>query len=162
MTTLWRFESNGWPRDRLIAFDTVNPLSGADFDKPEKDRSTSAEHTAHRVAEIDRVRKLTGTVIVLVANSRGGLQRSRTPTGTMTALAGAPSSGNANSINDRDTVIGHSGTKAWVLDDGVPTYLDDLPAVRAAGFTFMIPIDINERGWIVGWANTPRGQRGLC
>ena len=78
----------------------------------------------------------------------------------MTPIAGAPSVGTAYGINDRGTVIGHNGTKAWVLDDGVLTYLDDLPGVRAKGVTFMIPTDINERGWIAAWGSTPAGARG--
>ena len=74
MTTLWRFESNGWPRDRLFAFDVIDPTSGPEFDKPAPNTTTSAEHTAQLAAEVDRVRKLTGAdKVVLVANSRGGL-----------------------------------------------------------------------------------------
>ena len=74
ITTLWRFESNGWPRDRLFAFDIVNPTSGPEFDKPQDNRTTAAEHTAQLAAEVDRVRRLTGAdKVVLVANSRGGL-----------------------------------------------------------------------------------------
>lgn len=77
----------------------------------------------------------------------------------MTALPLA--SGNAQAINDRGAIVGISNGKAYLLDDGVLTILDDLPEVRAKGFTGLIPIDINERGWIVGWGNTPTGQRGF-
>jgi pimeloyl-ACP methyl ester carboxylesterase len=74
MTTLWRFESNGWPRERLFAFDIINPTSGPEFDKPAPNTTTSAEHLAQVIAEIDRVRRITGAdKVVLVANSRGGL-----------------------------------------------------------------------------------------
>ena len=73
-TTLWRFESNGWPRDRLFALDLANPFSPDEFDKPQPARSTSAEHTALVAAEVERVLKVTGAdKVVLVANSRGGL-----------------------------------------------------------------------------------------
>src|SRR5258708_38477317 len=45
LTTVWRFESNGWPRERLFALD----------------------------AEVERVRRLTGAPkVALVGNSRGG------------------------------------------------------------------------------------------
>jgi pimeloyl-ACP methyl ester carboxylesterase len=51
LTTLWRFESNGWPRERLHAIDAPNPLSRDD----------------------DAVLKRTGAKqVVLVGNSRGG------------------------------------------------------------------------------------------
>ena len=79
--------------------------------------------------------------------------------GVMTALP-LPS-GSASGINDRGVVIGHSGNKAYLLEDGVVTYLDDLPEVKAKGFTFLAPVDINERGWITGWGITPAGQRGF-
>ena len=73
-TTLWRFESNGWPRERLFAFDVIYPIAGPEFDKPQPRRTTAGEHTAQLAAEVERVRRLTGAdKVVLVANSRGGL-----------------------------------------------------------------------------------------
>ena len=41
-TTIWRFESNGWPRGRLHAIDLPYPLSREDDGKPQDGR-TSAE-----------------------------------------------------------------------------------------------------------------------
>jgi triacylglycerol lipase len=73
ITTLWRFESNGWPRERLFALDAPYPLGRADDAKPQEGRSGSAEHMALLAAEVERVRKLTGEQkVVLVGNSRGG------------------------------------------------------------------------------------------
>jgi len=54
-------------------------------------------------------------------------------------------------INDRGDVIGAiDGAGAFLLEDGELTRLDQLPAVRAAGWTQLLPTDINNRGWIVG------------
>lgn len=70
--TVWRFESNGWPRDRLFALDAAYPLARSDDAKPQEGRSGTAEHMAQLAAEIERVRKLTGAdKVALVGNSRG-------------------------------------------------------------------------------------------
>lgn len=72
-TIVWRFESNGWPRDRLFALDAPNPLARADDSKPQEGRTGTAEHMDILSKEIERVRKLTGAEkVVLVGNSRGG------------------------------------------------------------------------------------------
>ena len=58
-------------------------------------------------------------------------------------------------INDRGDVVGVlNGTEAFLLEDGVLTRLGDLPAVRAAGWTRLLPQAINGRGWIVGMGLT--------
>src|SRR5258706_7186085 len=73
LTTIWRFESNGWPRERLFALDAPNPLALSDDAKPQEGRTSSAEHLQQVAAEVERVRKLTGAdKVVLVGNSRGG------------------------------------------------------------------------------------------
>jgi pimeloyl-ACP methyl ester carboxylesterase len=72
-TTLWRFESNGWPRDRLFALDAAYPLARTDDAKPQDGRTSAVEHMQQLAAEVDRVRRLTGADrVVLVGNSRGG------------------------------------------------------------------------------------------
>ncbi|MES2100573.1 MAG: alpha/beta fold hydrolase [Pseudomonadota bacterium] len=72
-TTLWRFESNGWPRDRLHAVDIPWPLSRDDDTKPQDGRSSTAENMAYLSAEVDKVLMATGArQVVLIANSRGG------------------------------------------------------------------------------------------
>jgi hypothetical protein len=71
-TTIWRFESNGWPRDRLFALDAPYPLARTDDGKPQAGRSSTAEHMAQVAAEVERVRRVTGAErVVLVGNSRG-------------------------------------------------------------------------------------------
>jgi pimeloyl-ACP methyl ester carboxylesterase len=72
-TTIWRFESNGWPRERLHALDL--PLANArnDDTKPQAGRSSIAEYTAYLKSEVDKVLARTGArQVVLVGNSRGG------------------------------------------------------------------------------------------
>lgn len=72
-TTIWRFESNGWPRERLHAIDVPYPLARADDSKPEAGRTSTSEHMAFLKAEVDQVLQRTGArQVVLMANSRGG------------------------------------------------------------------------------------------
>lgn len=100
-----------------------------------------------------------GVVVGSSHTSSGESRPFKWSDGVMSALPvpiGSPSG-----INDRGAIIGNTGQKAWLLDDGVLTYLDDLPEVRAKGFTSLTAVDLNERGWIVGWGNTPAGQRGF-
>ncbi|KRD48260.1 twin-arginine translocation pathway signal [Acidovorax sp. Root275] len=71
--TAWRFESNGWPRERLHAIDVPYPLSRDDDTKPQPGRTSAAEHMAYLKTEVDKVLKATGaSKVVLVGNSRGG------------------------------------------------------------------------------------------
>ena len=71
--TVWRFESNGWPRDRLYAIDLPYPLARDDDAKPQPGRSSTAEHMAWLAGEVDKVRTATGAdKVVLIGNSRGG------------------------------------------------------------------------------------------
>lgn len=73
LTTLWRFESNGWPRERLHAVDMPYPLARDADDKEQPDRSSSAEAMAFLAGEVDAVLRRTGaTQVVLIGNSRGG------------------------------------------------------------------------------------------
>ena len=72
-TTVWRFESNGWPRDRLFAIDHPYPQSRDADDVAQPGRSSAAEHRAFLAAEVERVLRATGArQVVLIGNSRGG------------------------------------------------------------------------------------------
>jgi triacylglycerol lipase len=72
-TTLWRFESNGWPRNRLHAIEVPYPLARDEDAKPQAGRTSTAEHAAYLSAEVDKVLAATGArQVVLLANSRGG------------------------------------------------------------------------------------------
>ena len=72
-TTIWRFESNGWPRERLHAIDMPYPLARDDDAKPQAGRSSTAEHMAFLAAEVTRVLAAArADKVILVGNSRGG------------------------------------------------------------------------------------------
>ncbi len=72
-TTVWRFESNGWPADRLTAINVPYPLARDDDGKPQPGRSSTAQNMAYLSAAVDKVLKTTGAgKVVLVGNSRGG------------------------------------------------------------------------------------------
>ena len=71
-TMAWRFESNGWPRERLFAIDMPYPLARDDDGKPQEGRTSAAQSMQQLAAEVERVRKLTAAdKVVLVGNSRG-------------------------------------------------------------------------------------------
>lgn len=73
ITTLWRFESNGYPRDRLFTIDFPNPKARDDDSKTEINRSSTEEQKEQLSARVDEVLAKTGaTKLVLVGNSRGG------------------------------------------------------------------------------------------
>jgi triacylglycerol lipase len=72
-TTVWRFESNGWPRDRLYAIDVPYPQARGDDARPQAGRSSAAENMAFLKAQVEKVLSTTGAKhLVLVGNSRGG------------------------------------------------------------------------------------------
>ena len=72
-TTLWRFESNGWPRERLFAVNLPYPQSRDLDGVAQAGRSSTADQLAALTTEIDAVLRRTGaSQVVLMANSRGG------------------------------------------------------------------------------------------
>lgn len=72
-TTLWRFESNGWPRERLFALDQPYPLARDDDAVVQPGRSSTTDSAAFLKAQVERVLKVTGAAkVVLIGNSRGG------------------------------------------------------------------------------------------
>ncbi|HEY0886167.1 MAG TPA: alpha/beta fold hydrolase [Ramlibacter sp.] len=72
-TTIWRFESNGWPRERLHAIDLPYPLARSVDATPQPGRTSTAEHMAFLKGEVGKVLQATGArQVVLVGNSRGG------------------------------------------------------------------------------------------
>jgi probable HAF family extracellular repeat protein len=60
-------------------------------------------------------------------------------------------------LNNRDSIVGNNvkNGKAFLYEDGVLTYLSDLPEMRAAGWVSFAPFMINDRGWIAGVAWKP-------
>jgi triacylglycerol lipase len=71
-TVMWRFESNGWPRERLHAIDLPYPLARDEDDKQQPGRSSSDEHMRALAAEVDKVLQASGARrVVLYGSSRG-------------------------------------------------------------------------------------------
>lgn len=73
MTTLWRFETNFWPRDRMMAISLPDPVARADDAVAQPDRSSTAEQTQRLAAAVAELRAKTRAArVALVGNSRGG------------------------------------------------------------------------------------------
>ena len=71
-TTIWRFESNGYPPDRLQAVDFAYPQARNDDATPMVGRSDTGDQMRQLAAFVARVRQSTGAdKVALVANSRG-------------------------------------------------------------------------------------------
>ncbi len=72
-TTVWRFESNGWPANRLHAMDIPYPLARDVDTQAQPGRTSTTEQMALLKAEVEKVIQATGArKVVLVSNSRGG------------------------------------------------------------------------------------------
>ncbi len=73
MTTLWRMESNGVPRDRMLAINFTDPLGRADDTKPEPNKSSTEDQRRELSDAVRELKRRTGAPrIALVGNSRGG------------------------------------------------------------------------------------------
>jgi hypothetical protein len=73
MTTIWRMESNGVPRERMFAINFTDPLARTD-DKVEQANRSSTEDARRELADaIKQLKQTTGAArVALVGNSRGG------------------------------------------------------------------------------------------
>jgi pimeloyl-ACP methyl ester carboxylesterase len=73
LTTLWRFESNGVPSDRLLAVNFTDPLARSDDAVPQPNRSSTEDQRRELAEAVAEFRRRTGASrVALVANSRGG------------------------------------------------------------------------------------------
>ncbi|MCA1669432.1 MAG: hypothetical protein LC793_18960 [Thermomicrobia bacterium] len=71
-TMLWRFESNGYARERLFTIDYPNPTARDDDTVPQPSRSGTEEQRTQLAAKVDAVLAQTGAAkLILVGNSRG-------------------------------------------------------------------------------------------
>jgi hypothetical protein len=73
ITTLWRMESNGVPREKMLAINFTDPLARSD-DKVEQPNRSSTEDQRRELGEaVKELQRRTGAQrIALVGNSRGG------------------------------------------------------------------------------------------
>jgi pimeloyl-ACP methyl ester carboxylesterase len=73
MTTLWRMETNGVSRDRMLAVNFTDPLSRTDDAKPEPNRSSTEDQRRELGEAVQQLKRRTGAArVALVGNSRGG------------------------------------------------------------------------------------------
>jgi pimeloyl-ACP methyl ester carboxylesterase len=73
MTTLWRMESNGVPRERMSAINFSDPLARTDDAKPEPNKSSTEDQRRELADAISELKRRTGAArVALVGNSRGG------------------------------------------------------------------------------------------
>jgi pimeloyl-ACP methyl ester carboxylesterase len=73
ITTLWRMESNGVPRDRMLAIDFTDPLARTDDAVAQPNRSSTKDQRRELGEAIKELKRRTGAPrVALVGNSRGG------------------------------------------------------------------------------------------
>src|SRR5437879_890899 len=73
MTTLWRMESNGIPRNRMFAINFTDPLARTDDKVPQPNRSSTEDQRRELGEAIKELQRRTGASrVALVGNSRGG------------------------------------------------------------------------------------------
>lgn len=101
MTQLWRFESNGFSRERMVALNMLDPQARADDATPQPGRSSSAEQRDQLAAALKNALAETGAgQAIVVAHGRGGLTARNLLSDQATALlasrlilCGAPNHG---------------------------------------------------------------------
>lgn len=73
ITTLWRMESNGVPRDRMLAINFTDPLARSDDAVAQPNRSSTEDQRRELDEAIKELKRRTGAPrVALVGNSRGG------------------------------------------------------------------------------------------
>lgn len=73
MTTIWRMESNGIARDRMMAINFTDPLARSDDTVAQANRSSTDDQRRELAAAIAELKRRTGAArVALVASSRGG------------------------------------------------------------------------------------------
>ncbi len=73
ITTLWRMESNGIARDRMMAINFTDPNARTDDTVEQANRSSTEDQRRELAAAIAELKRRTGAArVALVGNSRGG------------------------------------------------------------------------------------------
>src|SRR5882757_9013894 len=73
ITTWWRMESNGVPRDRMLAINFTDPLARTDDAVAQPNRSSTEGQRRELAEAIKELKRRTGAArVALVGNSRGG------------------------------------------------------------------------------------------
>ena len=107
ITQIWRMESNGVPRDRLMALNFTDPLARTDDTVPQANRSSTEDQRRELAEAVAALRQRTGAAkVALVGNSRGGY-----------AIRNYIKSGGADVSHAVLTGVPNHGVYAW--DDGL-------------------------------------------
>jgi hypothetical protein len=73
VTTIWRMESNGVPRERQFAVNFTDPLARTDDKVAQANRSSTEDQRRELAEAIGELKRTTGAArVALVGNSRGG------------------------------------------------------------------------------------------
>src|SRR5947208_8939955 len=73
ITTPWRMESNGVPRERMFAINFTDPLARTDDSVPQPNRSSTEDQRREVGDAVKELKRRTGAPqVALVGNSRGG------------------------------------------------------------------------------------------
>jgi pimeloyl-ACP methyl ester carboxylesterase len=73
ITTLWRMESNGVPREKMLAINFTDPLARSDDKVQQANRSSTEDQRRELGEAVKELQRRTGASrIALVGNSRGG------------------------------------------------------------------------------------------
>jgi hypothetical protein len=73
MTTMWRMESNGIARERMLAINFTDPVARTDDTKPEPNKSSTEDQRRELGEAIQQLKRRSGAAkVALVGNSRGG------------------------------------------------------------------------------------------
>jgi probable HAF family extracellular repeat protein len=91
-----------------------------------------------------------GTVVGRVEPAGGGVAAFIYDGGSMRKLFDYAGGSWAKAINERGSVVGSTDRGGFLFEDGKLTMLAEIPEVKAAGWGWLEPHSINDRGWIVG------------
>jgi pimeloyl-ACP methyl ester carboxylesterase len=73
ITTIWRMESNGVPRERMLAINFTDPLARTDDTVAQPNRSSTGDQVGELTEAIKELKRRSGAPrVALVGNSRGG------------------------------------------------------------------------------------------
>lgn len=88
-TMIWRFESNGWPRQRLFAIDVPYPTANGDGAAAQPGRASAADPMQVVSDEVDRIlaRTRTDRAVVVGSSSDGYVVRSAVKNGAAAKAA---------------------------------------------------------------------------
>lgn len=136
--TIWLFESNGYPADKLFAIRFINPMARADDSVEEPFRTSTTDEASELSAFVTRVLIQTRSrQVVLIGSSRGGLTiRNYLQNGggrhnvAAAILCGTPNHGVAVSDRMRNSEFNGGGSFLRALNGANADGSEFVPGVR--------------------------------